>query len=216
MDDNYQFQGQRRQLVSLLRENGINNEDVLKAIGMVPRQFFFDSAFALYAYIDKPFSIGNGQTISQPSTVAFQTQLLDVSERQKVLEIGTGSGYQAAVLDRMGARVFTVERFKELYLKAKSLLSICYPKIKCFFGDGYNGLASFAPFDRILVTAAAPNIPVELFNQLKVGGKMVIPIGSNDENQEMILLTKTSENDYDTTTHGNFKFVPMLENTVSN
>ncbi|MBR6490969.1 MAG: protein-L-isoaspartate(D-aspartate) O-methyltransferase [Bacteroidales bacterium] len=214
MEDTFQYQGQRRQMVEKLREKKIADENVLRAIGAVPRQFFFEPMFVNYAYEDEPFSIGCGQTISQPSTVAIQSQLLDVKPNAKVLEIGTGSGYQAAVLDKMGAKVFTIERYRELYLKAKKLLAEIAPKVRCKFGDGYKGLPSFGPFDRIIITAAAPEIPDALFQQLKIGGKMVVPVNCSDGTQEMTVVEKLSETDSIKTIEGKFNFVPMLQDKV--
>ena len=214
MEDTFQYQGQRRQMVEKLREKKIADENVLRAIGAVPRQFFFEPMFVNYAYEDEPFSIGCGQTISQPSTVAIQSQLLDVKPNAKVLEIGTGSGYQAAVLDKMGAKVFTIERYRELYLKAKKLLAEIAPKVRCKFGDGYKGLPSFGPFDRIIITAAAPEIPDALFQQLIIGGKMVVPVNCSDGTQEMTVVEKLSETDSIKTIEGKFNFVPMLQDKV--
>lgn len=214
MEDTFQYQGQRRQMVEKLREKEIADESVLRAIGAVPRQFFFEPMFVNYAYEDEPFSIGCGQTISQPSTVAIQSQLLDVKPNVKVLEIGTGSGYQAAVLDKMGAKVFTIERYRELYLKAKKLLAEIAPKVRCKFGDGYKGLPSFGPFDRIIITAAAPEIPNALFQQLKIGGKMVVPVNCDDGTQAMTVVEKLSETDSIKTIEGKFNFVPMLQDKV--
>ncbi len=215
MDEQFQFQGQRRQLVAYLKQCGISDEKVLNAIGQVPRQLFFDPMFHMYAYEDRPFSIGGGQTISQPSTVAWQSQLLDIKPRHKVLEIGTGSGYQAAILDHLGAKVHTIERLRELYVKAKQLLGNLAPRVECYYGDGYKGLPIHAPFDRIIVTAAAPSLPQMLFEQLKVGGKMIIPIDIDDNNQEMVLLEKTSDTEYVETKHGVYSFVPMLEDRIA-
>lgn len=214
MEDTFQYQGQRRQMVEKLREKEIADENVLRAIGAVPRQFFFEPMFVNYAYEDEPFSIGCGQTISQPSTVAIQSYLLDVKPNVTVLEIGTGSGYQAAVLDKMGAKVFTIERYRELYLKAKKLLAEIAPKVRCKFGDGYKGLPSFGPFDRIIITAAAPEIPDALFKQLKIGGKMVVPVNCDDGTQAMTVVEKLSETDSIKTIKGKFNFVPMLQDKV--
>ncbi|MCK9301840.1 MAG: protein-L-isoaspartate(D-aspartate) O-methyltransferase [Bacteroidales bacterium] len=211
MEDNYRHQGLRRKLVDQIRKNGICDEVVLEAIFNVPRHFFIDSGFVEYAYEDKPFSIGCGQTISQPSTVAAQSELLQISKGMKVLEIGTGSGYQAAVLSAMGARVFTIERQRELYFRTKTFLAASYPNIKCFLGDGYKGLKTFAPFDRIIVTAAAPFIPEDLKSQLKIGGRMVIPIDDENNCQKMCLIEKTSETEFTQTQHGDYCFVPMLK-----
>lgn len=188
---------------------GIRDESVLLAIEKLPRHFFFDSGFLEYAYEDKAFPIGEGQTISQPYTVAFQSELLDVNRGDKVLEVGTGSGYQAAILFEMGAKVFSIERQKVLYLKTKELL----PKIGCIaklhFGDGYKGWPAFAPFDRIIVTAGAPYIPDPLIDQLKPGGKLVIPVDENDY-QVMTLVEKKSDGSVQMSRHGIFRFVPLL------
>ena len=197
-------------------EKGISDENILQALEKIPRHFFLDSSFMEFAYQDKPFPIGAGQTISQPYTVAFQTQLLQVQNGDKVLEIGTGSGYQACVLSELGAKVFTVERQKTLYLKNKKLIQdIGYANIKFFFGDGYKGLPPFAPFDKILVTAGAPFIPEPLKEQLKIGGILVIPVGQGDI-QIMKAITKISFVDYEIRDHGSFSFVPLLEDKENN
>lgn len=208
--DTFRSRGLRRRLIEGLREKGISDEPVLEAMNRVPRHLFMDSSFMEFAYQDKAFPIGSGQTISQPYTVAFQTQLLEVGPEQKVLEIGTGSGYQACVLLELGARVFSVERQKNLFEKTRSLLAGLGYAPKLFFGDGYKGLPAFAPFDRILITAAAPEIPQPLLAQLRVGGILVVPLGKGDL-QEMTRLVKNSDNDYTRTGHGSFRFVPMLE-----
>ena len=210
--DSYRHQGLRKLLVQIIRQKGISDQQVLAAIEMVPRHFFFDSSFLEYAYEDKPFSIGAGQTISQPYTVAFQSELLQIKKNDKVLEIGTGSGYQACVLAEMGAKVFTIERQKSLFDKtSKFLPMIGYHTIKTFFGDGYKGLATFAPFDKVIVTAAAPFIPDALLEQLKPGGILVIPVGANDV-QIMTTVTKLADNTYEKMEYGAFRFVTMLEN----
>ncbi|HNY03202.1 MAG TPA: protein-L-isoaspartate(D-aspartate) O-methyltransferase [Bacteroidales bacterium] len=209
--DSYRHQGMRKLLVQNLRLKGISDPQVLSAMESVPRHFFFDSSFLEYAYEDKPFPIGAGQTISQPYTVAFQSQLLQVSRGDKVLEIGTGSGYQACILAEMGAKVFTIERQKTLFDRTGPYLRVVgYPTIKTFFGDGYKGLPAFAPFDRVIVTAAAPYIPDPLLEQMKPGGILVIPVGAGDV-QTMTTLTKISANTYEKAEHGAFRFVPMLE-----
>ncbi len=213
-NDNPRHQGLRKKLVDGLKIKGIRNENVLAAIGEVPRHLFMDSGFVNFAYKDQAFPIGAGQTISQPYTVAFQTQLLEVEKNQKVLEVGTGSGYQAAVLCAMGAKVFTIERQKELYNKVHKFLPAIGYSPACFFGDGYKGLPILAPFDRIIVTAGAPTVPLPLKYQLKVGGKMVIPVGDNNK-QEMYVVNRVGENDYRIEKHGRFLFVPMLKGIVN-
>ncbi len=214
-NDTLRHQGLRKRLVDGLKIKGIRDEAVLAAIGKVPRHLFMDSSFVNFSYRDQAFPIGAGQTISQPYTVAFQSHLLQIEKNDKVLEVGTGSGYQAAVLLEMGARVYTVERQKELYNKVhKFLPSIAYAPA-CFFGDGYEGLPSFAPFDKIIVTAGASSIPVQLKQQLKVGGRMVIPVGDNNK-QEMYVVIRIAENEFKTEKHGRFIFVPMLKGTVNN
>ncbi len=214
INDTARHQGMRKKLVEALKIKGIRNPEVLSAIGKVPRHLFMESTFIQFAYKDQAFPIGAGQTISQPYTVAFQTQLLQVEKGDKILEVGTGSGYQAAVLLEMGARVFTIERQKELYNRVHKFLPEIGYNPACFFGDGYKGLPGFAPFDKIIVTAGAPEIPEGLISQLVIGGFMVIPVG-NDQRQEMKLVTRISENDYKTENHGDFIFVPLLKGTVN-
>ena len=210
--DSYKHQGLRKLLVQNIRQKGISDPQVLEAIELVPRHYFFDSSFLEYAYEDKPFSIGAGQTISQPYTVAFQSELLKVKKNDKVLEIGTGSGYQACILAELGAKVFTIERQKSLFDKTSKFLPLIgYPSIKTFFGDGYKGLPAYAPFDKVIVTAAAPYIPEALLEQLKPGGILVIPVGANDV-QTMTTVTKNADNGLEKREHGAFRFVPMLEN----
>jgi len=210
-EDTFRHKGLRKQLVEKIKEEGITDQKILDAINNIPRHFFLDSAFDNVAYEDKAFPIGEDQTISQPFTVAYQTQLLEASPRDKVLEIGTGSGYQAMVLAELGAYVFTIERQKKLFDRLKDFpLRKKYPTIKYFYGDGYLGLPSFAPFNRIIVTAAAPYIPEKLLQQLKIGGKMVIPVGDK-EVQKMMRITKTGENEFKEEIFDNFSFVPMLE-----
>jgi protein-L-isoaspartate(D-aspartate) O-methyltransferase len=210
--DSYKHQGLRKLLVQNIRQKGIADQQVLIAMETVPRHFFFDSSFLEYAYEDKPFPIGAGQTISQPFTVAFQSELLHIRKNDKVLEIGTGSGYQACILAEMGAKVFTIERQKTLFDRTSKYLPVVgYPTIKTFFGDGYKGLPAFAPFDKMIVTAAAPYIPDALLEQLKPGGILVIPVGANDV-QTMTTLTKNPDNSFTKKEYGAFRFVPMLEN----
>jgi len=214
MEDSFRHLGLRKRLVEGLKVKGIRDPGVLEAIGNVPRHLFMESTFLNFAYKDQAFPIGAGQTISQPYTVAIQTQLLDVKKFDKILEVGTGSGYQAAVLIEMGAIVFTIERQRELYVKTSEML----PKIgyspRFFFGDGYKGLPTYGPFDKIIVTAAAPSVPEDLKTQLKIGGKMVIPVGKENK-QDMLLITKTGEDDFLVEKHGSFVFVPMLKGIVN-
>ncbi len=207
--DNFKHKGKRQQMVAMLKEMGIEDMRVLDAMNVIPRHAFLDDAFFEYAYENKAFQIGEGQTISQPYTVAFQTQLLQLKKNDKVLEIGTGSGYQTAVLCSLGARVFSIERQRLLYEKAKRFLPMININPKLFYGDGYLGLSVFAPFDKIIVTAGAPIIPEALKNQLKIGGIMVIPVGEND-GQKMISVIKLNENEFEINEYGDFHFVPML------
>ena len=210
-EDTYRHKGLREKLTELVRIKGITDEKVLKAINTVPRHFFLDSAFDKDAYVDKAFPIDEGQTISQPYTVAYQSQLLEVKSFEKVLEIGTGSAYQAVILAQMGAQVYTIERQKKLFESNKQFDYLKkFPNIKFFYGDGYEGLPSFASFDKILITAAAPEIPEKLVQQLKIGGKMVLPLGSG-EVQQMMRLTKLSNGALKEEVFANFSFVPMLE-----
>ena len=211
MQDTFKHQGLRKKLVEIIREKGIKDEKVLSAVGKIPRHLFMDNAFIHFAYEDKAFPIGAEQTISQPYTVAFQTELLDIKPYEKILEIGTGSGYQAAVLVALEASVFTIERQRELFQKTKDFLPKIGYKCQFYYGDGYKGLPKFAPFDKIIVTCGASEIPTELINQLKIGGKLVAPIGSGNI-QEMQLLEKVTEKENKVTTHGKFSFVPMLSN----
>jgi len=213
-EDNLRHQGLRRRLVEGLKIKGIRDERVLEAIGKVPRHLFMESSFLNFAYKDQAFPIGAGQTISQPYTVAFQTQLLEVEKMHKVLEVGTGSGYQAAVLCEMGAKVYTIERQRELFLKVQHLLPSLGYNPAFFFGDGYKGLPTYGPFDRIIVTAGAPLIPEDLKEQLAVGGRMVIPVGPENR-QEMYLVERIGEEDFKTEKHGSFVFVPLLKGTVN-
>ncbi|MDR2125749.1 MAG: protein-L-isoaspartate(D-aspartate) O-methyltransferase [Prevotellaceae bacterium] len=214
MTDSFLHKGLRKKLVDELRTKGIDNEIILAAIGKVPRHFFVDGSFARDAYEDKPFSIGAGQTISQPFTVAFQTQLLDVKKFDKVLEIGTGSGYQTAILLELGATVYTIERQRELFVKYQQILMQMNYQPYSFLGDGYEGKPVFAPFNRILITAGAKTVPQKLLEQLAVGGRMVIPVGDS-ETQEMTVIDKLSADNYKTAKFGKFSFVPMLHGTVN-
>lgn len=207
--DGYREQGLRNQLVAELAQKGITDQNVLAAIGKIPRHVFMDSAFIDFAYADKAFPIGAGQTISQPFTVAFQTQLLNLKKGDKVLEIGTGSGYQTAVLLEMGAKVYTIERQRELYQKVQQMLPPMGYHPQFFYGDGYLGKPTYGPFDKILVTAGAPSIPEKLLPQLKVGGVMVVPVG--DKQQRMFRIVRTSETDFIKEDFGDCMFVPMLE-----
>jgi protein-L-isoaspartate(D-aspartate) O-methyltransferase len=210
LKDTAKHQGLRNQLVKLLQEKGIIDKNVLNAINKIPRHLFLNSSFEDYAYQDKAFPIGAGQTISQPYTVAFQSQLLEIKKDDKILEIGTGSGYQTAVLCLIGAKVFSVERQNELFKQTSALL----PKLgirpkHLSFGDGYKGLPNHAPFDSIIVTAGAPTIPKPLMAQLKIGGRLVIPVG--DKNQIMTMLIRKNETQFEKHEFGDFKFVPLLE-----
>lgn len=212
--DSLRHQGMRKRLVEAIRIKGVRDERVLNAIQKVPRHLFMDSSFIQFAYKDQAFPIGAGQTISQPFTVAFQSQLLDVQPSDKVLEVGTGSGYQAAVLVEMGAQVYTIERQRELYMKVQQLLPDLGYHPKFFFGDGYKGLPTYGPFDKIILTAGAPVIPEDLLTQLRVGGVLVAPIGPT-EKQVMYKVTRISEEEYEKEKHGTFVFVPMLKGTVN-
>jgi protein-L-isoaspartate(D-aspartate) O-methyltransferase len=208
-NDTYRHKGLRRQLALLLKEKGIASAEVLKAIEAVPRHLFLNSSFIERAYEDIAFPIGSGQTISRPHTVAFQTELLELKKGEKVLEIGTGSGYQTSVLLEMGAKVFTIERQKALFDTTKTFLPTIGYNAKFFYGDGYKGLTVFAPFDKIIITAGAPTIPDALLDQLKTGGIMVIPLG--DKVQVMTLIRKVDHKKFEKTEFGEFKFVPLLE-----
>ena len=210
LNDTYRHKGMRRKLVELLRSKGITDEAVLEAIDKVPRHLFLDNAFINFAYKNQAFPIGSDQTISHPYTVAFQTQLLELKKGEKVLEIGTGSGYQCSVLMEMGVKVFSIERHRSLHMKSKKMLNDLGYFPKLFFGDGYKGLPGYAPFDKIIITAAAPFIPQDLLDQLKIGGSMIIPLGES-EKQEMQRLTKKAETEFLTETYGEFSFVPMLQ-----
>ena len=209
-EDSYQHKGLRNQLVNLLKQKGITDENVLHAINTIPRHYFLDSAFDKIAYEDRAFPIGEGQTISQPYTVAYQTQLLQIKKSDKVLEIGTGSVYQSTVLAEMGAWVYTIERQKKLYDEHKNFyFRSKYPKIKFFYGDGFEGLQAYAPFDKIIITAAAPYIPPKLVAQLKVGGMMVIPVDEG-EAQRMLRIIKLPDGGSKEESFDLFSFVPML------
>lgn len=208
--DNFRHKGLRKKLIEEIRGKGIRNEDVLNAMDRVPRHLFMDSSFINFSYNDKAFPISSGQTISQPFTVAFQTELLEVKRHLKVLEVGTGSGYQTAVLLELGARVYTIERQRQLFLEAQKTLTPLNYKPAYFYGDGYEGVPSYAPFNRILVTAAAPEIPDKLLQQLSIGGILVIPEGGS-AGQKMIRIERVSEKEYKRSEHGNFSFVPLLK-----
>ena len=214
MEDTYRHKGLRRKLVELIKSKGIKDNGILEAIGKIPRHLFLNSSFLEFAYEDKPFPIGSGQTISQPYTVAFQTELLEIKKGEKVLEIGTGSGYQTCVLMELGAKVYTIERQKNLYQKTKVLLSSMEYKPRLIsFGDGYKGLPKYAPFDKALVTAGAPFVPKALLEQLKPGGMLVIPVG--DGIQVMKRIIKTADNNYMEEKHGTFRCVPLLTNKAN-
>jgi protein-L-isoaspartate(D-aspartate) O-methyltransferase len=208
-NDTFRHKGMRKELVAYLRTKGITDEAVLTAIDNIPRHLFMDGAFLEFAYQDKAFPIAAGQTISQPFTVAFQTQLLHIKKGDKVLEIGTGSGYQTAVLCELGAKVFTIERQRPLFLKSQQILKELGYMPKQFYGDGYIGQPNFAPFDKIIVTAGAPFIPPKLVEQLKTGGILIIPVGENV--QTMIEIRKNADGTTTQTEYGEFRFVPLLE-----
>ena len=210
-EDNYRHKGLRQQMVNQLRSGGFDDERVLAALNEVPRHIFLDSSFVEYAYSDQPFSIGSGQTMSQPSTVAAQSKLLRVGSSMKVLEIGTGSGSQACVLAAMGAKVFTIERQRNLYFRTKEILEKLSYRVKTFLGDGYEGLPQYGPFDRVIITAGAPFIPPKLVEQMKPGGIMVIPMdNASGDGQIMVRLTKNPDGTLVREEFGDFKFVPML------
>lgn len=207
--DGYRHKGMRNKLVQQIQKKGITNQRILEAIKMLPRHFFLDKAFEEWAYQDKPFPIAKDQTISQPYTVAYQTQLLQVKKGDKILEIGTGSGYQASILSMLGAKVHTIERHETLYLTAKKLnKELKIPRIHFYYQDGFKGIPHLAPFDKILVTAGATEKPQALLNQLAIGGQMVIPIGKDV--QIMYRITRTSETNFSDEKFDNFKFVPFL------
>jgi len=213
MEDNFRHKGMRRQLIDELKTKGIGNKAILDAFDMTPRHFFLDLAFINQAYSNTAFQIGAGQTISHPFTVAFQTDLLDIKKGTKVLEIGTGSGFQTSILCSLGAKVVSIERQRELFLKAKRIINHLGHNPKLFYGDGYKGQPSYAPYDRVLVTCGAPFVPEALLQQLVVGGILVIPIGDGDK-QIMTKITKVSDTEFDKQTFGDFSFVPMLERTA--
>ena len=214
IEDSYRHKGMRQQLVNTLRAGGFSDERVLAAINEVPRHVFLDSSFVEIAYSDQAFPIGSGQTISQPSTVAFQSYLLEVDRGMKVLEIGTGSGYQACVLAALGAKVFTIERQRNLYFKTKEILELLPYRVKCFLGDGFEGLPNYQPFDRVIITAGAPSLPPKLIEQMKPGGMMVIPMDNpKGEGQTMMRITKFEDGTLKRESFGDYKFVPMLTGT---
>ncbi len=213
MQDTYKHKGMRKQLIDELRTKGISDERILGAFDAIPRHYFLDLVFEQQAYSNVAFQIGSGQTISHPYTVAFQTSLLELKKGDKVLEIGTGSGFQTCVLCALGAKVFSIERQKELHLKAKQLIDRLGYTPKLFFGDGYEGKATYAPFDKILVTCGAPEVPQKLLDQLKIGGTLVIPVGDLEQ-QQMLRIQRVGETEFTEEMFGNFSFVPMLEKTV--
>jgi protein-L-isoaspartate(D-aspartate) O-methyltransferase len=214
MKDSFEAKGKRKKLITELRNKGIVDEEVLRAIDTVPRHLFMDPAFLNHAYIDKAFPISSGQTISQPYTVAVQTSLLKVKKRDKILEIGTGSGYQAAILAEMGAKVYTIERYRDLFQKAQEIINTIGYTINFFYGDGYEGKPQYGPFDGIVITAAAPEIPNTLLQQLKTGGRLVVPVG-NPDTQIMTVVERKGPDEFEYSEHGHFVFVPMLKGTVN-
>lgn len=209
LEDSYRHRGMRNSLVKAIQEKGISDPRVLEAIRKIPRHYFFDQAFLEHAYQDKAFPIGHGQTISQPYTVAFQTQLLGVHKGSKILEIGTGSGYQCCILLELGAKVYTIEYIEELYKRTKKALPQMGYHPLFFHGDGSKGLKKFAPYDGILVTAGAPDVPNELVEQLNINGKLVIPVGS-EEHQRMLCITRTERDKISKKHYDHFAFVPLL------
>jgi protein-L-isoaspartate(D-aspartate) O-methyltransferase len=213
MIDTFEAKGKRKKLVAELRNKGITDEEVLRAVDTVPRHVFMDPAFLIHAYVDKAFPLSSGQTISQPFTVAFQTSLLKVKKRDKILEIGKGSGYQAAILAEMGARVYTIERYRELFVRAQQTIAALGYSVGFFYGDGYEGKPQYGPYDGILITAAAPEIPEKLLQQLKTGGRMVVPLGAGS--QVMTVVEKTGDDSFEYSQHGSFVFVPMLKGIVN-
>lgn len=209
-EDTYRHKGLRKKLIEILKDKGITDENVLMAMNNIPRHFFLDSAFDEIAYEDRAFPISEGQTISQPYTVAYQTQLLQIKPFDKILEIGTGSIYQATVLAEMGVKIFTIERQKVLFEKTKNyIFKAKYPHLKFFFGDGYQGLPTYAPFDKVIITAAAPFVPPKLIEQLKTGGTMIIPVDEG-EHQRMLRITKNADGSVSEEAFQHFSFVPML------
>ena len=212
LEDSYRHKGLRNKLVETVRRKGISDERVLNALGTVPRHLFMDSSFIKFSYQDNAFPIGAGQTISQPYTVAYQTQLLEIKSMDKVLEIGTGSGYQTAILLELGAVVYTVERQRELFLKSQELLGRLGYKPHFFYGDGMEGKMAYGPYDKILVTAGAAEVPEHLLKQLKPGGIMVIPVGSRFS-QSMVRIIMHDDGTFERTDHGAFVFVPLLKGT---
>ncbi|WP_295649147.1 protein-L-isoaspartate(D-aspartate) O-methyltransferase [uncultured Mucilaginibacter sp.] len=207
--DNYREQGGRKQLVELLRKKGIADEQVLAAIGKVPRHYFFDETFWNQAYKDIAFPIGEGQTISQPYTVAYQTELLHIRKGDTVLEIGTGCGYQTCILLELGAKVYTIERQEKLYIRTKQVLPHIGYKANFFCGDGSKGMPKYAPFNKIIVTAGAPFVPEDMLQQLAVGGILVIPVG-DEQSQKMVTILKVSDTDYEKVVLDTFRFVPLV------
>ena len=213
LKDTFKHKGMRKNLIAQLKEKGIENELILNAFDSIPRHYFLDLAFEEQAYSNMAFQIGSGQTISHPFTVAFQSELLEIEKGEKILEIGTGSGFQTCILCALGGKVFSIERHRELHMKAKQIIHFFNFNPKLFFGDGYQGNQSYAPYDKILVTCGAPEIPSQLIKQLKIGGIMVIPVGEGIE-QKMLKIKKIKEDEYIVREYGTFKFVPMLERTV--
>jgi protein-L-isoaspartate(D-aspartate) O-methyltransferase len=213
LKDTFKHKGMRKNLIAQLKEKGIENELILNAFDTIPRHYFLDLAFEEQAYSNMAFQIGSGQTISHPFTVAFQSELLEIEKGEKILEIGTGSGFQTCLLCALGGKVFSIERHRELHMKAKQIIHFFNFNPKLFFGDGYQGNQSYAPYDKILVTCGAPEIPSQLIKQLKIGGIMVIPVGEGIE-QKMLKIKKIKEDEYIVREYGTFKFVPMLERTV--
>jgi protein-L-isoaspartate(D-aspartate) O-methyltransferase len=213
MEDTFRHKGLRKKLIDLLMDKGISNQQVLEAMSKVPRHFFIESYLDTRAYSDVALPLSDSQTISQPYTVAFQTELLDVQKGDRILEIGTGSGYQTAILLELGAKVYSVERIKNLHIKALNLMNQIKYFPSLFYGDGFDGLPRYAPFDKILITAGVAQIPNEILKQLKPGGRLVAPIGDSSA-QVMTLIVRKSENEYTKTSYGEFVFVPMLKGVI--